>query len=48
MLCVLLGGVGIGMVIRPAHMVQEGPMGETLSLQAGSVGETAAKHDVLL
>jgi hypothetical protein len=32
MLCVLLGGVRIGMVNRPTHMVQEGPMGETLAL----------------
>jgi hypothetical protein len=48
MLCVLLGGVGIGMVIRPAHMVQVGPMGETLALQAGPVEETVAKYDILL
>jgi hypothetical protein len=31
-----------------AHMVQEGPMGETLALQAGPVDETVAKHDILL
>jgi hypothetical protein len=36
------------MVIRPVHMVQEGPMGETLALQAGFVGETIAKHDILV
>jgi hypothetical protein len=36
-LCVLLRGVGIGMMIRPAHMMQEGP-----------VGEIVAKHDILL
>jgi hypothetical protein len=48
MLCVLLGGVGIGMVILPAHMVQVGPMGETLALQAGPVEETVAKYDILL
>jgi hypothetical protein len=48
MLCVLLGGVGIDMVFCPAHMVQEGPMGETLALQAGPVGETVAKHGILL
>jgi hypothetical protein len=35
MLCVLLRGLGIGMLCRPAHMVQEGPMGETLAWQAG-------------
>jgi hypothetical protein len=46
-MCILLGGVGIGMVIHPAHLVQEGPMGETLALQAGPVGETVAKHDIL-
>jgi hypothetical protein len=34
-LCVLLEGVGIGMVIHPAHLMQEGPVGETLALQAG-------------
>jgi hypothetical protein len=39
-MCVLLEGVVIGMVIFLAHMVQEGPMGETLALQAGAVGET--------
>jgi hypothetical protein len=33
---------------RPAHMVQEGPVGETLALQAGPMGETVAKHDILL
>jgi hypothetical protein len=27
-LCVFLDGVGIGMVIRPAHLVQEGAMGK--------------------
>jgi hypothetical protein len=48
MLCVLLGGVGIGMVICPAHMVQEGPMEETLALQVGPVEETVAKYDILL
>jgi hypothetical protein len=31
-----------------AYMVQEGPMGETLALQAGPVDETVAKHDILL
>jgi hypothetical protein len=31
-----------------AHMVQEGPMRETLALQAGPVGETVAKYDILL
>jgi hypothetical protein len=31
-----------------AHIVQEGFMGETLALQAGPVGETVAKHDILL
>jgi hypothetical protein len=36
------------MVIRPAHMVQEGPVGETLALQAGPMGETVAKHDTLV
>jgi hypothetical protein len=36
------------MVIHPAHMVQEGRMGETLALQAGHVGETIAKHDIQL
>jgi hypothetical protein len=48
MLCVLLRGVRIGMVIHSAHMVQEGPVGETLALQAWHVGETVAKHDILL
>jgi hypothetical protein len=47
-LCVLLGGVEIGIVFHPAHMVQEGPVGETLALQAGPVGETVAKHNILL
>jgi hypothetical protein len=47
-LCVLLEGVGIGMIFHPAHMVQEGPMGETIALQAVPVGETIAKHYVLL
>jgi hypothetical protein len=36
------------MVFHPAHMVQEGAMGETLALQARSMGETIAKHDILL
>jgi hypothetical protein len=36
------------MVIRPAHLVQEGLVGETLALQAGPMGETIAKHDILL
>jgi hypothetical protein len=31
-----------------AQMVQEGPVGETLALQAGSVGKIVAKHDILL
>jgi hypothetical protein len=35
-------------VFCPTHMVQEGFIGETLALQAGSVGETVAKHDILL
>jgi hypothetical protein len=48
MLCVLVGGVGIGMVIHPSHMVQEGHVGETLALQAGPVGETVANHDIHL
>jgi hypothetical protein len=48
MLCILLGGVGIGMVIRLADMVQEGPVGETLALQVGPLEETVAKHDILL
>jgi hypothetical protein len=47
-LCVLLGGVAIGMVIHPAHMVQEGSVGETLALQEEPVGEAIAKHDILL
>jgi hypothetical protein len=46
-LCVLLRGVGIDIVIHPAHMVQEGHVGETLALQVGPVGETIAKHDIL-
>jgi hypothetical protein len=29
-------------------MVQEGLVGETLALQVGHVGETVAKHDILL
>jgi hypothetical protein len=36
------------MVIHPAHIVQEGPMGETLVLQVGLVAETIAKYDILL
>jgi hypothetical protein len=36
------------MVICLAHMVQEGHVGETLALQAGPVGETVAKYDILL
>jgi hypothetical protein len=36
------------MVIHPAHMVEEGPVGQTLALQAGPVGETVAKHDIFL
>jgi hypothetical protein len=48
MLCVLLRGVGIGMVIRPAHVVQEGHVGETLALQAGPMEETVVKNDILL
>jgi hypothetical protein len=31
-----------------AHMVQEGPVGKTLALQAWPVGETVVKHDILL
>jgi hypothetical protein len=31
-----------------AQMMQEGSMGETLALQAGPVGGTVAKHDILL
>jgi hypothetical protein len=38
MLCVLLRGVGIGMVIRLAHMVQEGLVGETLATTSGACG----------
>jgi hypothetical protein len=34
--------------VHPAHMVQEGPMGETLALQVEPVGETVAKHYILL
>jgi hypothetical protein len=30
------------------HMVQEGSMGETLTLQGGPMGETIGKHDILL
>jgi hypothetical protein len=44
----LLGGVGIDMVLCPAHMEREGPMEETLALQAGYVGEIIAKYDILL
>jgi hypothetical protein len=44
----LLGGVGIGTVIHPTHMVQEGHVGEILALQAGPVGETVVKHDIHL
>jgi hypothetical protein len=36
--CVLLG----------TNLVQEGPVGETFALQARSVGETVAKHDILM
>jgi hypothetical protein len=36
------------MVICPAHLVYEGYVGETLALQAGPVGETVVKHDILL
>jgi hypothetical protein len=36
------------MVIHLAHMVQEGPVEETLAWQAGHVGETIAKYDILL
>jgi hypothetical protein len=36
------------MVIHPAHMVQEGPVGKTLALQAGPMGKTVAKHHILL
>jgi hypothetical protein len=35
------------MVILPVHMVQEGPVGETLALQAGPMGVTVAKHGIL-
>jgi hypothetical protein len=37
-LCVLLGGVGIGMMIRPAYMVQEEPVGGNLSTASGAYG----------
>jgi hypothetical protein len=47
-LCVLLGEVEIGMVIRLVHKVQEGSVGKTLTLQARPMGETVAKHDILL
>jgi hypothetical protein len=42
--------MGIGMVIRPANMVQEGPVGETLALQAGPVGESHSKawHNIVV
>jgi hypothetical protein len=33
---------------HPAHMVQEGPVGETLALQVGPLGEIIAKYDILL
>jgi hypothetical protein len=36
------------MVILPAHMVEEGPVGETLALQLGPMGEIIAKHAILL
>jgi hypothetical protein len=36
------------MVIRPTHHTQEEPVGETLALQVGHMGETIAKHDILL
>jgi hypothetical protein len=36
------------MVIHPAHMMQEGYVGETLALQAGAMGEIVAKHDILI
>jgi hypothetical protein len=36
------------MVIRPADMVQEGHVGETLALQVGPVGEAIVKHDIHL
>jgi hypothetical protein len=35
-MCVLLGGVGIGMVIHLAHMVQEGSVRETLAHASGA------------
>jgi hypothetical protein len=31
-----------------AHMVQEGPIGETLALQVGPMGKFVAKHGILL
>jgi hypothetical protein len=34
--------------VRPSHLVQERPVGETLALQAGPMEETVAKHDILL
>jgi hypothetical protein len=43
MLCVLLGGVGIGTVILLAHMVQKGHVGKVLALQAGYVGGNRSK-----
>jgi hypothetical protein len=49
MLCVLLGGVGIGMVFLPSpHHARGACAGETLALQVGHVWETVAKHDILL
>jgi hypothetical protein len=36
---VLLGGMGIGMVILPAHLVQERPVGETLAVKMRHVGK---------
>jgi hypothetical protein len=48
MLCILLEGVEIGMVICPAHMMQEGYVGKTLALQAGPIGDIIVKHDILL
>jgi hypothetical protein len=38
----------MGMVIHLAHMVQEGPVWETLALQTGPVGESVVKHDILV
>jgi hypothetical protein len=46
--CVLLGGVRVGMVYAQPTCCKEGPVGETLALQAGAMGETIAKHDILL